>query len=569
MCFPRSADEVAAAVRDRARATAGPFVARGSGTGLAGGATPLDDPRRDRHHADEPRARGRPGRAGRLGRARRAQPRPQPRGRATSACTTRPIRRRSRPARSAATSPPTPAARTAWPSGVTSAHVLAVDVVLADGSVARLGGLEPDTPGYDLRGLLRRLRGHDGHRHPDRGAPHARTRRRRARCCSTSRRSTTPPPTVSGDHRGRHRARRARDDGRRDHPGGRGLRRRRLPARRRGGAARRGRRPRRRRRRTQVDAVDADRAASTARARVRVAADDAERALLWKGRKSAFGAIARIAPDYYLHDAVVPAHEARRGAAPGLRDRATRSGSSMMNVFHAGDGNLHPLIVFDAPRTGRVGARARRRRRDPRGVHRRGRRARPASTASGSRSASLMPLHVHAPTTSTPRRGCATRSIPTARANPQKVLPRGQPVRRAAARPGGRVDLTVAVTAVDELARRSRRGRRSSPVGARTHWEVGGPPPTGDVEVARAGRRRRVRARRPDRDRRRGHDVRRARRRAAPSTGRSARSIHAIRDATVGGVARVRAVGHPPAAATDRCATTCSRCASSPPTAGS
>ena len=39
---------------------------------------------------------------------------------------------------------------------------------------------------------------------------------------------------------------------------------------------------------------------------MRVAADDAERALLWKGRKSAFGAIARIAPDYYLHDAVVP-----------------------------------------------------------------------------------------------------------------------------------------------------------------------------------------------------------------------------------------------------------------------
>jgi glycolate oxidase len=39
---------------------------------------------------------------------------------------------------------------------------------------------------------------------------------------------------------------------------------------------------------------------------VRVAADDAERALLWKGRKSAFGAIARIAPNYYLHDAVVP-----------------------------------------------------------------------------------------------------------------------------------------------------------------------------------------------------------------------------------------------------------------------
>jgi FAD/FMN-containing dehydrogenase len=54
---------------------------------------------------------------------------------------------------------------------------------------------------------------------------------------------------------------------------------------------------------------------------VRVAADDAERALLWKGRKSAFGAIARLAPNYYLHDAVVPAHEARARAATGLCNR--------------------------------------------------------------------------------------------------------------------------------------------------------------------------------------------------------------------------------------------------------
>jgi len=79
---------------------------------------------------------------------------------------------------------------------------------------------------------------------------------------------------------------------------------------------------------------------------VRVAADDAERALLWKGRKSAFGAIARIAPDYYLHDAVVP----RTKLVDVLR-RVYEIGSeydlTMMNVFHAGDGNLHPLIVFD------------------------------------------------------------------------------------------------------------------------------------------------------------------------------------------------------------------------------
>jgi glycolate oxidase len=79
---------------------------------------------------------------------------------------------------------------------------------------------------------------------------------------------------------------------------------------------------------------------------VRVAADDAERALLWKGRKSAFGAIARIAPDYYLHDAVVP----RTRLVEVLRrvyEIADAHALITMNVFHAGDGNLHPLIVFD------------------------------------------------------------------------------------------------------------------------------------------------------------------------------------------------------------------------------
>ena len=58
----------------------------------------------------------------------------------------------------------------------------------------------------------------------------------------------------------------------------------------------------------------------------RIAADDAERALWWKGRKSAFGAIARIKPDYYLHDTVVPRTQARRGAPCGRGDcRALRA----------------------------------------------------------------------------------------------------------------------------------------------------------------------------------------------------------------------------------------------------
>jgi len=79
---------------------------------------------------------------------------------------------------------------------------------------------------------------------------------------------------------------------------------------------------------------------------VRVAQDEAERALLWKGRKTAFGAIARIKPNYYLHDTVVP----RRHLPEVLRkvyEIAQRHELLVMNVFHAGDGNLHPLLVFD------------------------------------------------------------------------------------------------------------------------------------------------------------------------------------------------------------------------------
>ncbi|HMF84447.1 MAG TPA: FAD-linked oxidase C-terminal domain-containing protein, partial [Acidimicrobiia bacterium] len=95
----------------------------------------------------------------------------------------------------------------------------------------------------------------------------------------------------------------------------------------------------------QVDAVRHVGAQHGART-VRVAADEAERALLWKGRKSAFGAIARIAPDYYLHDAVVP-RTRLVDVLQRVYEIAGEYDLTMMNVFHAGDGNLHPLIVFD------------------------------------------------------------------------------------------------------------------------------------------------------------------------------------------------------------------------------
>jgi glycolate oxidase len=78
----------------------------------------------------------------------------------------------------------------------------------------------------------------------------------------------------------------------------------------------------------------------------RVATDPAERALIWKGRKSAFAAVGRISPDYIVQDGVIP-----RTALPevlrGIAELSESSGVRVANVFHAGDGNLHPLVLFD------------------------------------------------------------------------------------------------------------------------------------------------------------------------------------------------------------------------------
>ena len=80
---------------------------------------------------------------------------------------------------------------------------------------------------------------------------------------------------------------------------------------------------------------------------IRSASDPAERARLWQGRKKAFGAAGRIAPDLLVQDAVVP-----RSALPDVLDRIGEIGRAhaitISNVFHAGDGNLHPNISFDS-----------------------------------------------------------------------------------------------------------------------------------------------------------------------------------------------------------------------------
>jgi len=79
---------------------------------------------------------------------------------------------------------------------------------------------------------------------------------------------------------------------------------------------------------------------------VRVAVDEAERTLFWRARKGAFGAMGRLAPDLYVHDAVVP-----RARLPEILEKICEIGDrhrlKLSNVFHAGDGNLHPNISFD------------------------------------------------------------------------------------------------------------------------------------------------------------------------------------------------------------------------------
>jgi len=346
VCFPRSTEEVAAAVRVAADHGV-PFVARGSGTGLAGGATPLDDAvvvvttQMNRVLEVDPVERVawvEPGVLN-LDLTRAVQhlglhyaPDPS----SQQACTI---------GGNVGTNAGGPHCLA---SGVTSAHVLAVDAVLADGEVARLGGTEPDVLGYDLRGCFVGSEGTMGiaariavRLLPD--PPVVRTL-----LCDFGALDDAAA-TVSGiiaagivpaalemmdaeitraveDFVGAGYPRDAAAvllvevDG--------------LPD----GVA------------VQIAAIDAVARAHGARS-VRVAADEAERALLWKGRKSAFGAIARIAPDYYLHDAVVP----RTKLVDVLRrvyEIAAEQRLTMMNVFHAGDGNLHPLIVFDAREPG-------------------------------------------------------------------------------------------------------------------------------------------------------------------------------------------------------------------------
>jgi glycolate oxidase len=89
---------------------------------------------------------------------------------------------------------------------------------------------------------------------------------------------------------------------------------------------------------------------------IRVAAGDAERALIWKARKAAFASMGRISPSYYVQDGVIP-RTRLRDVLEQISALSASYGLRVANVFHAGDGNLHPLVLYDDAEAG-AGERA-------------------------------------------------------------------------------------------------------------------------------------------------------------------------------------------------------------------
>ncbi|WP_011579711.1 MULTISPECIES: FAD-linked oxidase C-terminal domain-containing protein [Chelativorans] len=85
----------------------------------------------------------------------------------------------------------------------------------------------------------------------------------------------------------------------------------------------------------------------------RVSNSDEERLSFWAGRKAAFPAVGRISPDYYCMDGTIPRKELPR-VLSGMRELSEKYGLGVANVFHAGDGNLHPLILYDANKPGEL-----------------------------------------------------------------------------------------------------------------------------------------------------------------------------------------------------------------------
>ena len=346
VCFPTSSGEVAHCVRT-AVAHGAPFVARGSGTGLAGGAVPMEGSvvisiskmnRVLSVDADARQAWVEPGVLN-LDLSRDVAPfglhfAPDPSSQQTCTIGGNVANNSGGPHCLA--------------DGVTSSHILAVEVVLPDGSTTVLGGEDPEPTGYDLRGAFVGSEGMCGiatavcvRLTPN--PPIVRTMLLdfpsvddgAATVSSIIAAGIVPAALEMMDQLCLQAVESWIQCGLPVHAAAALL--------------------------VEVvgeaHAVDAhtDTIIAIARDRnvgdVRIAADEVERALLWKGRKSAFGAIARIKPNYYLHDTVVPRHELPSVLAQ-VYEIAARHDIEVLNVFHAGDGNLHPLLLFDARETG-------------------------------------------------------------------------------------------------------------------------------------------------------------------------------------------------------------------------
>ena len=329
----------------RACADAGvPWVARGVGLGAVGRRAARRRRRADRRLAAEAHPRGRPRQPARLRRAGRDQRR----GRA----------RRSAPG---FFYPPDPSSQIVcsiggnvaensggahcFKYGFTTNYVCGLEVVLADGELVQLGGRELDPPGYDLLGAFVGSEGTLGIATKVwlRVVPSPETVKTLVAFFDSTR--------AAGEAVSRDRRRPASCPGAIEmmdalaieaseqmaHAG--------YPA-----GARRGAAGRARRRRA-ASARRASRRSSAICERcgsddVRVARDEAERALFWKTRKAAFPAMGRISPNYFVQDGVIP-----RTKLPEVLERidelAAEYGMMVANVFHAGDGNLHPLVCYD------------------------------------------------------------------------------------------------------------------------------------------------------------------------------------------------------------------------------
>ncbi|MFN0092752.1 MAG: FAD-binding oxidoreductase [Acidimicrobiales bacterium] len=232
--------------------------------------------------------------------------------------------------------------------GVTSAHVVALEVVLPSGEVALLGGADPDPPGYDLRGAFVGSEGTLGvvtkaavRLTPD--PPAVQTMLMdflvvadaAAAVSAIIAAGVVPAAIEMMDH---HITKAAEEFVHAGYPTDAAA----ILIVEVDGAAGK----------VAAEAEVVERVCRAHHARsVRTATTEAERLLIWKGRKTAFGAVARVKPNYYLHDTVVPRTRLLE-VLTAVYAIAAKHDLIVMNVFHAGDGNLHPLLVFDAREPG-------------------------------------------------------------------------------------------------------------------------------------------------------------------------------------------------------------------------